>query len=187
MSTATAISPAPPTIAPVDDSHYEVVNGRRVQTPRMGSYETHLANDLCFWIYDLFHSTGRRLGHLEIEQLFRIDESSNLQRRPDLAFVSFERWARGKRPAPADAWNVVPDLAVEVVSRHNTASEINEKIQDYFRCGVRMVWVIYPAQVQVYVYDSPTKVSVIEKAGTLQGGDVLPGFQLPLVNLFATE
>jgi Uma2 family endonuclease len=187
MSTATAISPAPPTIAPVEDGHYEVVNGRRVETPRMGSYESDIANELVFWINDYFSSTRKRLGRLEVEVLFRIDEASDLQRRPDLAFVSYDRWPKRKRAHPADAWNVVPDLAVEVVSRHNTASEINEKIQDYFRCGVRMVWVIYPAQVQVYVYDSPTKVSVIEKAGTLQGGDVLPGFQLPLVNLFATE
>ncbi len=187
MSTATATSPPPPIVSHEDDGHYEVVDGRRVETPRMGSYECDIANELAFWINDYFFSTKKRLGRLGVEVLFRIDEAINLQRRPDLAFVSYDRWPRKKRPQPDDAWNVVPDLAVEVVSKNNTASEINEKVQDYFRCGVRLVFVLYPVQEQVYVYRSPTSVTILEKSDTLEGGDVLPGFQLPLVNLFASE
>jgi Uma2 family endonuclease len=164
--------------------HYEVVNGRRLETPRMGSYESTLANDLAYYIHEHFARLGR-LGRVVIEMLFRIDVATDLQRRPDLAYVSYERWPRGKRAAPKDAWNTVPDLAVEVVSENNTANEIQERIQDYFRCGVRLVWVVYPVQSQVFVYESPTRITVAERTDTLDGGAVLPGFHLPLEALFA--
>jgi Uma2 family endonuclease len=169
-----------------DDAHYEVVNGQRVETPRMGSYESDLANELAGYIFEHFARVGR-LGRVEIEVLFRIDVPTDLQRRPDLAFVSYERWPRRKRPAPKDAWNVVPDLAAEVVSEHNTANQIQEKIQDYFRCGVRLVWVVYPMQQLVYVYRSPTQIVVIQRTDRLDGGDVIPGFSLSLEALFATD
>ena len=90
------------------------------------------------------------------------------------------------RPAPNDAWNVAPELAVEVVSENNTANEIQEKIQDYFRCGVRNVWVVYPMQAQVFVYESPTQIKVVEQTDALDGGELLPGLRLPLDTLFAT-
>jgi len=185
--TATPV-PQPSLVSPTleDKAHYEVVNGQRVETPRMGSYESHLANELAYYINEHFARIGR-LGRLVIEVLFRIDVPTDLQRRPDLAYVSYDRWPRRKRPAPKDAWNVVPDLAVELVSENNSANEIQGKIQDYFRCGVRLVWVVYPIQAQVYVYNSPTRIDVVQRTDTLDGGEVLPGFRLPLDALFATD
>lgn len=168
-----------------DKAHYEVVSGQRVETPRMGSYESDLANDLAYYLNEHFFRVGR-LGRIVIEVLFRFDAATDLQRRPDLAYVSYDRWPRSKRPAPKDAWNVVPELAVEVVSQSDTANEIQEKIQDYFRCGVRLVWVVYPTLSQVLVYESPTRITVAEKTDALEGGEVLPGFRLPLEALFAT-
>lgn len=64
---------------------------------------------------------------------------------------------------------VTPDLAVEVVSETNTANEIQEKLQDYFRCEVQLVWVIYPMQSQVFVYELPTPIKVLERADALNG------------------
>jgi Uma2 family endonuclease len=185
MAATTVAQPSAAAMRLEVEGHYEVVNGERVETPRMGSYESVLANDLAYYINEHFARTGR-LGHVVIELLFRIGVATNLQRRPDLAYVSYERWPRHKRPAPKDAWNVVPDLAVEVVIENNTANEIQAKIQDYFRCGVRLVWVVYPMQAQVYVYESPTQITVAERTDALDGGDVLPGFKLPLEAVFAT-
>ncbi|MGO9463403.1 MAG: Uma2 family endonuclease [Isosphaeraceae bacterium] len=180
--------PQPSLVSPAldDRAHYEVVNGQRMETPRMGSYESHLANDLASYISEHFGQVGR-LGHVVVELLFRIDVPTDLQRRPGLAYVSYERWPRRRRPVPKDAWNVVPDLAVEVVSENNTANEIQPKIQDYFRCGVRLVWVVYPMQAQVYVYNSPTRIAVAQRTDSLDGGEVLPGFRLPLDSLFAID
>jgi Uma2 family endonuclease len=100
-----------------------------------------------------------------------------------VAFVSYERW-----PEPViareNAWHVVPDLAVEVVSPTNLAEEIDTKIADYFQAGVRLVWVIYPDSGRVYVYRSPTQVTVLERTDTMDGGEVLPGLQLPIERLY---
>jgi hypothetical protein len=67
-----------------DKGHYEVVNGQRVETPRMGSYASGLANDLAYYITEHFVRLGR-LGRVVIELLFRIDVATDLQRGPDLA------------------------------------------------------------------------------------------------------
>ncbi len=59
-----------------------------------------------------------------------------------------------------------------------------EKVEEYFRAGVERVWVVFPGAKKVYVYESPTSVRILTAADTLDGGPVLPGFQLPLANLF---
>jgi hypothetical protein len=112
---------------------------------------------------------------------------TKLQLRPDLALVSFERWLRSRRIPKAPAWDVVPNLAIEVVSPSNSAYEVLGKIEDYFRCGVERVWVIYPTVSKLYDYDSPVSVSILTRDQTLSGGAVLPGLHLPLAELFENE
>jgi Uma2 family endonuclease len=76
-------------------------------------------------------------------------------------------------------------LAVEVLKRKNTVSEMARKRQDYFAAGVRLVWEIDPLGRTANVYTSPTDVTALGLDDTLDGGDVLPGFRLPLRELFA--
>jgi Uma2 family endonuclease len=167
------------------DELYEVVNGQRQEPPPMGAFETHIANRLSRFLS--YHTWAQRLGHVEVEMLFRLDAATDLQRRPDLSFVSYERWTRG-RPVPrTPSWDVAPDLAVEVVSPTNSASGILDKIGEYFRAGVLTVWVIYPVEEQIYVYESPTIVRVLTLGAELDGGAVVPGFRLPLASLFRDE
>jgi Uma2 family endonuclease len=78
----------------------------------------------------------------------------------------------------------VPDLAIEIVSPTNLAEEIDRKITDYFQAGVRLVWVFYPNSGRVYVYRSPTHVSIVERTDTLDGGEVLLGFRLSIAELY---
>ena len=80
---------------------------------------------------------------------------------------------------------MAPDLAVEVISRDNTREEMDRKLSDYFAAGVRLVWYVYPATREVRVYASPEKYVTLGAQDTLDGGDVLPGFQLPLATFFA--
>lgn len=115
--------------------------------------------------------------------LFKFSSIPKLQRRPDLAFVSYERWP-ASRPIPSThAWDVVPDLAVEVVSPGNTHSEILDKIEDYFRAGVRRVWVVLPTKRKVYDYESDTRIQILGPDDALDGGDLIPGFRLRLRDL----
>ena len=80
-----------------------------------------------------------------------------------------------------------PDLAVEVVSKSNSATDVKDKIEEYFRAGVRLVWLVYPTQKLIDVYESPTTVRVLRREDELTGGDVLPGFRLPLTELFRAD
>jgi len=105
-------------------------------------------------------------------------------RIPDVAFVSWERFPNGKLPkTPIPA--VAPDLAVEVLSDSNTEGEMRRKLQDYFTAGVRLVWYVDPRTRTASVYTSPEQCMVFDENGTLTGGDVLPGFELSLKQLFA--
>jgi Uma2 family endonuclease len=116
--------------------------------------------------------------------LFLLDAANDLKRRPDLAFVSHDRWARN-RPVPrTTAWEVTPDLAIEIISPTNLAREVVVKVDEYFRCGVRSVWVVYPVEELVYVYESPTSVKILTRSDRLELPAILPGFQLPLDSLF---
>jgi Uma2 family endonuclease len=105
-------------------------------------------------------------------------------RVPDACFIAWDRF-RGHIlpdvPIPA----VAPDLAVEVLSEGNTEGEMQRKLRDYFAAGVRLVWYVDPRTRSASVYTSPENCSVVDESGVLTGGDVLPGFELPLRELFA--
>jgi Uma2 family endonuclease len=174
-----------PALVSSDDVLYEVVDGQIVELPPMGVYETDIANLLAEAINA--HARKGRLGRAFHELLFRIDVDRKLKRRPNLAFVSGAKWPFGKRVPDAEAWDMVPDLAVEVVSDTNGANEIIVKVNDYFRTGSRLVWVVYPVVRQVYVYSSATNVRILAETEDLDGGDVVPGFRLSLKRLFEDE
>ena len=78
-----------------------------------------------------------------------------------------------------------PDLAVEVLSESNTAEEMARKLREYFAAGVRLVWMIDPRDRTATVFTGPELSRMLDETHTLDGGDVLPGFQLPLRDLFA--
>lgn len=73
---------------------------------------------------------------------------------------------------------------MEIVSPRNEAYEILEKVYEYFACGVQRVWIVYPPFSKVYDYASPTSVRILTRADVLTGGDVLPGLEIPLAELF---
>jgi Uma2 family endonuclease len=82
---------------------------------------------------------------------------------------------------------MVPDLAVEVVSDSNSANEIIVEVNDYFRTGSRLVWVVFPVVRQVYVYSSALDVRILAESDDLDGGEIVPGFRLSLIRLFEDE
>ena len=163
------------------DGPYEVIDGCFTEKT-MGAYECWLAAVIHGMLnrYVEDHPRGRAL----IEMIFDFRPTVDRERRPDVAFLSFERWGRDRRIPRTRSWAVVPDLAVEVVSPTNTADEIAEKLDEYFQVGALRVWVVYPRQSKVYDYTSPTEVRVLVLGDELHGGDLLPGFRLPLTSLF---
>jgi Uma2 family endonuclease len=108
-----------------------------------------------------------------------------LVRLPDVMFLNWDRLPGRELPDKA-ILGVVPDLAVEVLSKGNTKAEMERKLREYFLAGVRLVWLIYPKKRTAEVCTSPEDRRRIEAAEALDGGDVLPGFRLTLEYLFAS-
>lgn len=108
---------------------------------------------------------------------------AGLVRIPDCAFVRWDRVPGGVMPE-ASVPLLAPNLAAEVLSDSNTPSEMDQKRRDYFAAGVELVWEIDPVKRTVDVYTTPTTRTTLRVTEVLDGGTVLPGFQLPLAELF---
>lgn len=181
-STGLRPSPAPQHLDPYadGDGRFEVVKGVRVEKP-MGLIENLITSVLQGRLEPF--SRQNQLGHACVETSFRIPESGN-DRKPDVAFVSFQRWA-ADRPIPrVNAWPIAPDLAVEVISPTDKAFDVMEKVREYFAGGVREVWHIYSNVELVLVFTSPTTVRILTKADELTGDPIVPGFRMALADLF---
>jgi Uma2 family endonuclease len=104
-------------------------------------------------------------------------------RIPDAAFISWNRIPNRELPQQP-FWDRGLDLAVEIISPGNTAQEMDRKLKDYFDAGVRAVWYVYPQTREVFAYASPTECLKYGEREILDGSPVLPGFMLPLAELF---
>jgi Uma2 family endonuclease len=158
---------------------FELVDGVLVEKA-MGYWESVLAIELGRLLGNFVNR--RKLGTLAGEAgMLRL--SPGLVRIPDLSFISRARLAH-HRSARAPILPVAPDLAIEVLSERNTARETARKVGEYFASGCRLVWIVKPRTRTVAVYTSLAKPLVLAEQETLTGGDVLPGFTLPLRKLF---
>lgn len=103
-------------------------------------------------------------------------------RKPDGSFISKGRLTGAELNEPHS--NVAPDLAIEVISPSDLGSDIEDKIREYFDAGVRVVWVVYPKTRSVHVIQDDGRSARLTESQTLDGGDVLPGFTLPVREIF---
>jgi Uma2 family endonuclease len=107
-----------------------------------------------------------------------------LVRIPDVAFISWDRLPQRTYPDEPIP-DLAPDLAVEVLSKDNTRGEMQRKLKEYFLAGTRLVWYVDPVKRTVRVYTAPDQSTLLHQGESLDGGEVLPGFTLPLERLFA--
>lgn len=190
MSTATLLEPTrlESALVPVNgqaahtDTLFEMVHGQRVEKSPMGAYAVTIASILNQILGTFVHQRG--MGRVVTEMLFILNATRNLRRRPDVAFVSVERWALDRPIPDEEDWDVIPNLAVEVVSKTNTAYEVRQKLGEYFQAGVQQVWVIYPRWQELHLYSALTQNRILTREDDLDGGSVIPGFRLPLATLF---
>jgi Uma2 family endonuclease len=179
-----AFAGLPATPAPPADGEalYEVINGQRVELPPMSFYAS--------WITSRLQNNmgpfaeARRLGTVVTETLFILDPVRNVRRRPDVAFISAQKWPL-ERPIPEEGdLELVPDLAVEVSSPNDLLDSVLEKIDEYFAYRVSQVWLVVPKKQIVLVFDALTRFRILTVCEELEGGTLLPGFRLPLASLF---
>ena len=104
-------------------------------------------------------------------------------RQPDVAFIS-----KTRMPELPREFKIAPDLAVEVVSPDE---DIFKKAREYLHAGTQLVWAVYPDEKTVYVFRLDTDGEVRSKPygldKTLDGGNVLPGFTLPVRDIFPDQ
>jgi Uma2 family endonuclease len=162
------------------DRLYELVDGTLVEKA-MGLTESMIAGQILIdiGVFARQHDLGIPAGEAGTVKLLK-----GLVRIPDVAFFCWDKLpgrVLPSKPIP----DLVPDLAVEVLSEGNTPAEMQRKLREYFLAGVRLVWMIDPASRQADVFTSPDVPSAtLGEKQALDGGDVLPGFKLPLAELF---
>jgi Uma2 family endonuclease len=168
---------------PYSDSErsFEIVKGKLVEK-HMGLIENLIASLLHERLAPFCRE--HQLGRAVIETPFAIPRSGN-ERKPDIAFVSYQTWAANRQIPRMNAWNVVPDLIVEVISPTDKAFDVIDKVREYFAGGVRQIWQVYSNVEQMLIFDSPTSVRILSRAEEIHGDPVVPGFRMPLADLFS--
>ena len=185
MSIVAPISPQELLNLP-DAIAYELVDGKLVER-NMGLEASEICGRIIYLI--MMFLRDRKLGHVfTSEASYKcFPDAPQEVRRPDVSFILAERF-EGNR-LPRGHCRIPPDLAVEVVSPGDLSYEIEEKVAQYLRAGVRLVWVVHPPTRRVRIHrpeSSPLgNVSELTEADTITGEDILPGFSCPASQFFA--
>lgn len=165
---------------------YEIINGQIVESPPMSDYAGEVAARLNRVITKYLFTND--IGESSVERLYRIPlpEDRSRNRRPDLAYVSYERWPRSKGFSfRGNGRDVVPGIAVEVISPGDAADEVIAKAREYLRGGVRLVWLVYPLAREIHAYlPEARNIRAYFASDELEAGDILPGFRAPVGELF---
>jgi Uma2 family endonuclease len=106
-------------------------------------------------------------------------------RLADVSFLSYQRAPKGQ--VPSGFLRVPPELIAEVLSEDDTWTAMEEKIRDYHRTGVDMVWVADPQTRTVRVFPRGGTPSVVHDGSEIDGGAILPGFKAPIARFFDEE
>jgi Uma2 family endonuclease len=179
-----SIALEPETEARLPD-RYEVVNGEIVRRPILNAYASEVANR----IRDALASFGfaTELGRTRMGMLFQIPLACDPGRcrMPTLSFTTFERWPPSRAlPYRGDSCPIVPELIVEVARPSDKAEDFLARMFVYLEAGAQAVWLVYPLSRAIYAYESPTEFRAFTAKDVLDGGTQLPGFQVPMSQLF---
>lgn len=111
-----------------------------------------------------------------------------LERDPDTLLVPDVAYVKTDRLPPRDQWNryceVAPDVVVEVLSPSNSPAEMDRKVATYLAAGVPLVWVADPVPQRITAHRPGMAPQILEIDDVLDGGDVLPGFRVPVRTFF---
>ncbi len=183
------LTPAPGTatvrdVARLLDRHkrkFELVDGTLVEKI-YAIRESVIAVEIAYHLWKWNEAAGNVGMILGADGPFHL--MKKLVRIPDVSFTNWDR-TPGRKVPTEPVPDIAPDLAVEVLSEGNTPTEMERKLKEYFLSEVLVVWFVDPEKRTVRVYTSPDDVTELKSTDTLDGGDVLPGFSVPVARLFA--
>ena len=164
------------------DERVELIDGVIVPMPPASDWPTSVTAAITAMLWHHVHS--RRLGRVySAEAGFVLFPDRDTVLAPDVAFVRTERMPQGEA-----RWHfprLAPDLAVEVLSPSDRAADMQAKVAMYQEAGVPLIWVVDPQAQTVTVSALGQEPRVLAAADTLDGGEVLPEFQVAVAELFA--
>jgi Uma2 family endonuclease len=172
-----------------DEAPFELVKGERILLVPPVAIHILIIKRLMAIL--LVYEQQSQAGQFFSESTFVLLDTPNWvtgSRVPDIAFYSAERWA--EYISTMTDWQdkpfvLVPDLCIEVISQNDNYTDVEDKVAEYLRDGVRMVWVINPRAKSVAVYvASSEQITRLTESSTLTGGDVLPNFSVPVRDIF---
>lgn len=165
---------------PDDGKRREVVKGELREMPPAGALHGDVAMNLGALLkhYVKANSLGRVPA---AETGFILARNPDTIRAPDTAFISKERVP--PEGPPDGYWELAPDLAVEVVEGE-TAEYAQSRIEPWIEAGVRLVWVVYPKTRSIVAHKSLKDISTLTEEESLSGGEVVPGFECPVAEIF---
>lgn len=163
-----------------DGWRHELIRGELIQMPPA----SHLHSLIAAWIVTLLnlHVRSHHLGHVTgADGGYVLSRNPDIVVAPDAAFVAADRL-----PEEIPTYlELAPDLAVEVVSPSDRMYDVTDKVNLYLNAGTQLVWVVQPKLQSVTVHYPDCTTKTFTAAESLDGGDVLPGFQLSLAELFS--
>jgi Uma2 family endonuclease len=171
---------------PDDGWCYELVEGVLVRRPPSSYGASAIAATLLVALGVYVRQRG--LGRVTGEQGgYVLDPAAPRQTEvaPDVGYVRAERDIPLGAPAATRAFPAAPDLAVEVAAPRQSRPALARKTQRYVAAGTRLVWVVWPRRREVDVWHLHAGTPLTLRVGdTLDGEDVVPGFTLPVADLF---
>jgi len=159
------------------DGLFELINGEIVEKVTTEEHSL-IVGDLYLALRTFVDQHD--LGRVAFEVRRRVPGDQHNARQPDLEFTRKERLLPVVRKGAVPQ---MPDLAVEVKSPDDSLSKLREKAAYYLANGARLVWLVYPKKRLVIVL-TPDSEEILTEDDTLDGGDVLPGFTLPVRDIF---
>lgn len=163
---------------PAGNMRHELVNGELITMAPAGAEHGEIAVAIAIRLgtYVREHRLGQTYSS---DTGFVLSRNPDTVRAPDASFVKGERVVRVKEYFPG-----APDLAIEVISPGDSYSEVEAKVREYLRAGSLMVIVIDPAERTATIRTPSAPTQYLSINDTLDGGDVVPGWRLPLRELF---
>lgn len=164
------------------EGRWELVDGELVEMSPSGEESSNVGLTIgaLLWVHVRTHKLGRVYG---ADGGFILFPDRNTVRAPDVAFVRAEQVPHGE--ARKHFARLAPDLVVEVLSPTDRASEVVAKIEMYQEAGVPLIWLVDPDDATVTVIAAGRPTTVLKLTDTLDGGGVLPGFSVPVADIFA--